>query len=66
MQAPKANLEDAELGKVLWIQDHGGWRAIVVQAVVPSAKGPKIFYHNFYDRAKGECLLRDCYRATHS
>ena len=65
--APKAPREEAQIGAVLWVRDHGDWRAIVVDRVVDSAKGPKVYYHDFYTREnKSECLLRDGYRARHA
>jgi len=67
VKAPKATPEDAQLGKVLWMKDHGDWRAIVVDQVATSVKGPKVYYHDFYTpKQQGECLLRDCYRARHT
>ncbi len=44
--ARKTIAQDAQIGRTLWLKDHGGWRAIVVQAVVTSVKGPQ---GNFWD-----------------
>jgi hypothetical protein len=63
--ARKASAPDARVGRTLWIKDHGGWRAIVVQAVVPSVKGPKVQFRD-QDRQDGQCLLTAYYRSTHS
>ena len=49
------------------VRDHGDWRAIVADRVVDSAKGPKVYYHEFYTRENpGECFLRDGYPARHA
>lgn len=67
MKAPKATQDDAQLGKVLWIRRQGDWVAIVVDRVVASVKGPKVYYHEYYEpKQQGECLLRDCYLARHA
>lgn len=63
--ARKASTQDAQLGRSLWLKDHGGWRAIIVQAVVPSVKGPKVQFQD-QDGQVGQCLLTACYRSTHS
>ncbi len=65
--APKAPRKEAQIGARWWVRDPGDWRAIVVDRVVDSAKGPTVYHHDFYTRENpGECLLRDGYRARHA
>lgn len=53
--AHKASVQDAQIGRTLWVKDHGGWRAMVVHAAVTSVKGPKVHFRD-QDGQDGQCL----------
>jgi hypothetical protein len=61
--ARKASTGDAQIGHTLWIKDHGGWRAVVVQGVVASTKGLKVRFRD-QDGQEGQRLLDAFYRST--
>ena len=43
---PKAQLLDAQVGRTLWMKDHGTWLPVIVEDVTYGGKGPKVTFRH--------------------